>query len=512
MAACPNNKIDSNDTGLRFAIEKCLKVLPSVGATPPDPADPVWYALEPNSYGDMGATITTVARNPINPSRQRQKGVVTDLEAAASFQMDLTSDNHLRMLQGFCFALPRERPATQPLNGTAVLVTGVTAVDGYLVNDSFASQIEVGDIIFAQGFSVAANNGPKVVTATAAGEVLAAGLVAEPAPPASATLRTVGFQFAVGELAVTTPGGDYPRLTATTTDLTALGITPGEWVYVGGDATVTHFTNNQGYARVDEITAGYITLGKTSWTPVAEAGGAKTIQMFLGTVIKNEEDPDLIVETPFQFERTLGRDADGPMSQYIEGSIANELTVNVAQADKITSEMSFVACDGKTRSGLDGLKAGTRPALVKSDAYNTSSDIRRLAFSIVDDLEPLFVYATDLSIVINNNASGAKALGVLGNFAINIGMFDVSGSVTAYFQDVRAVNAVRDNADVTMDLILAKSNTGMAWDIPLLALGNGMLAVEQDQAITVPLDTMAAQSIFGHTLLYVNFPYLPNAA
>ena len=512
MAACPTNKIDSNDTGLRFAIEKCLKVLPSVSAVPPDPADPVWYPLEPNSYGDMGTTVTTVARNPINPSRQRQKGVVTDLEASASFQMDLTSDNHLRMLQGFSFALARERPTTKPLNSAAVAITGVTVVDGYLMNDSFAGQVEVGDLLFAQGFTSAANNGLKVVTGTDTGEVLAAGLAAEAAPPTDAQLRVVGFQFPAGDLAVTTPVGDLPRLTAATIDLTTLGITPGEWIYVGGDATITHFTNNQGFARVDEITAGYMVLGKTSWTPAAEAGGVKTLQLFFGTVIKNEEDPNLIVETSFQFERTLGNDGDGVMSQYIEGCIANELTLNVAQADKITSDMSFIACDGKTRSGAEGLKAGTRPSLVKSDAYNTSSDVRRLAFSIAGESAPLFVYATDLTITINNNASGAKAIGTIGNFAINVGMFDVGGSVTAYFQDVRAINAVRDNEDITMDLILAKNNVGMAWDIPLLALGNGMLSVEQDQAITVPLDTMAAQSTFGHTLLYVHFPYLPNVA
>ena len=101
---------------------------------------------------------------------------------------------------------------------------------------------------------------------------------------------------------------------------------------------------------------------------------------------------------------------------------------------------------------------------------------------------------------------------MLGNFDINIGVFDVGGSVTAYFQDVRAVNAVRDNEDVSMDLIMVKNNMGIVWDVPLMALGNGMVAVEQDQAITVPLDTMAAQSSVGHTLMYVNFPYLPNAA
>ena len=46
----------------------------------------------------------------------------------------------------------------------------------------------------------------------------------------------------------------------------------------------------------------------------------------------------------------------------------------------------------------------------------------------------------------------------------------------------------------------------------LLALGNGRLAVEQDQPITLPLDTSAAESKFGNTLLIQIFPYLPNSA
>ena len=509
--ACPTYKIDSNDTGLRFAIEKCLKELPSVGATPPDPADPVWFPLEPNSYGDMGASITTVARNPINPSRQRQKGVVTDLEASASFQTDLTARNHLYFLQSYMFAQAREKPTTEPLNAAKVSITGVTAVDGYLMNNSFASQVSVNDIVLAEGFAVSANNGLKVVTAVDVGEVLVAGLSAEPAPPAAAKLTVVGFQGATADIAVNVTGG-VVTLTSVALNFTTLGLVAGEWIYLGGDALANRFNNNVGFARVDAISANTLTLGKTSWTAVTEAGTGKNIQIFLGTVIRNEDDPNLITRQSVQFERTLGEDADGVMSQYVIGCVANELTLNVPQAEKITAELAFVACDAVARTGLQGLKAGTRPALVTADAFNTSSDVRRIAFSIHGDTNPLFVYATDMTLTINNNASGAKAIGTLGNFDINVGVFDVSGSVTAYFQDVRAVNAVRDNADVTMDLILVKNNMGLVWDIPLMALGNGMVAVEQDQAITVPLDTMAAQSSFGHTLLYVNFPYLPNAA
>jgi hypothetical protein len=38
------------------------------------------------------------------------------------------------------------------------------------------------------------------------------------------------------------------------------------------------------------------------------------------------------------------------------------------------------------------------------------------------------------------------------------------------------------------------------------------LNVEQDQAIQLPLETNAAESSFGHTLLFQSFPYLPNSA
>lgn len=472
--------------------------------------DPIWHPTEPNSYGDMGASVTTVARNPINPSRQRQKGVVTDLEAQASYTMDLTGNNHLLMWQGFMFSHAREKPTTAPLNDQPILITGVTTGDGYVMDDAFASQVAVGDLVYAEGFSTPANNGLKLVTGVSAGEVLFAGAANEASPPATASLTVVGLQAGSGDLAIVVSGGEV-RLTSSTLNLTTLGLLAGEWIYVGGDASSTAFAL-RGFARVDVITANYLVLGKTSWTAVSDPGTSKTIRLFLGTVIRNEEDPDDIIRSTFQFERTLGEDADGMMSQYISGAVANELTLNIPQAEKITAEMGFVACDGVARTGLEGLKAGTRPALEQSDAFNTSSDVRRIAFSIVGESAPLFVYATDLTMTINNNASGAKAIGVLGNFDINIGVFDVGGSVTAYFQDIRAVNAVRENADVTMDLIVVKNNMGLVWDVPLMALGNGMISVEQDAAITVPLDTMAAQSSFGHTLLYVNFPYLPNAA
>lgn len=496
MAECPKFKIDSNDTGLRFAEEECLKQLP---------ASPVWYAQEPDSYGDFGATTTTVARNPISPSRQRKKGVVTDKEASASYTTDFTSNNHQHLLQGFMFAAARHKATTTPIGLPAVPVTAVNTTDGYVMASATAETFKVGMLVLASGFASAANNGLKVVTEADTGGVLVAGVAAEPAPPAGASLQCVGFEGGAYSITVS---GDVVKLVGT--NLNTLGIIPGEWIIVGGDATNTSFVNNKGFARVDAISATELTFGKVSWTPQAEAGTGKTIRLFTGVVIKNESDPSLIRRYSYQFERTLGTDADGTMSQYVEGAVANELTLTVEAADKATMELSFVGCDSTARSGAEGLKGGSRPALVTADAINSSSNVKRLAFSRVGDPKPLMAYSTDMELTISNNASGAKAITVLGNFDINVGTFDVGGSNTGYFQDVRALNAVNDNDDCTMDIIMASNHTAMVFDVPLLALGNGMLAVEKDQAITVPLDNVAGESQFGHTLLYVYFPYTPS--
>lgn len=509
MADCPSYKIDSNITGLRYAVEECLKQLP---------ASPVWYPLEPNSYGDFGAKITTVARNPINPSRQKRKGVVTDLEASGAFPMDLTQNEHTRLMQGFLFAAAREKATSAALNTPLVPVTAISAADkSYAIDDATADLFKAGDLILASGFTNVSNNGLKTGGTMVTDEVVVTDtLVDEASPPATAFLQTVGFQFPSADVQITM-NGNLPRLVSSATNLTTLGLIPGEWIYLGGDAAATTFSTNKGFARIGTISATTIQFDKVNWAaPAAEMGTGKTIRIFFGTVIRNEEDPDLVVRTTYQLERTLGADADGTMSQYVTGAVANELTLDMKQADKITLDLAFVGCDAESRSGATGLKSGARPALQSGDAFNTTSHLKRVAIGIVDPTkaapDPLFAYCTDASLKIANGVTGNKALGILGNFDTSAGVFDVSGSLTAYFQTVDAIQAVRDNADITMDFLLVDGNHGIAIDVPLLSLGNGLPAVEQDKPITIPLDTMAAQSSFGHTLLYVNFPYLPNAA
>lgn len=500
------NKIDSNVTGLRYAEEASLRTLPG---------SPMFHPLEPNSYSDFGGQISTIARNPINPSRQRKKGVTTDLDASGGFNQDLTLNNTTRLLQGFFFADIREKKTTAPLNGTATAITGVTSADTYAAGTGLTG-FAAGALVLATGFGVTANNGLKSVSSasTATALVVNEPLEDEASPPAAAKVGTVGFEFSEGEVGIALNGA-MVRLVSSGTDLTTLGLIPGEWVFLGGDSASARFENNSGFARIGTLTGTYLEFDKVSWTPQVEAAGTKEIRIFFGAVLKNEDDPSLIKRRTYHVERTLGQDETGTMSEYLVGAVPNEMTLNIAQADKVNIDLSFVAVDNEQRTGQQGVKAGTRPALDPADAFNTSSDFARIKMASVTDNaapQPLFAFATDMTLTINNNVTPNKAIGVLGAFDTSAGTFEVGGSLTAYFADVTAAQAVRNNEDITLDIIMLKRNAGMLFDIPLLSLGDGRLTVEQDQAITIPLENNAAESKFNHTLLFQSFAYLPNLA
>lgn len=520
----PSNKIDSNFTGLRVAEEAPGYIGYLPGETHPDDGvlpggSPVWKEMEPNSYSDFGGQITTVARTPITASRQRSKGVTTDLDASAGFQIDFTQDNIVDLLPGFFFAEWRKGAtpvATVPVEVTSTTVFG-GAADSYF--DGIDTQFDVGDIVFSSGFTNDANNGAFLVSNVSTPDQVTVTNLAGAAPGlaveannANVKFRKAGHQFASAGLSIDV-SGPYPRIVSanpSVDDFVAMGLIAGQWIYIGGDTTATQFANanNNGFARIREVDFEFISFDKTQNTMTTDAGTGKTIQLFFPDMIKNENDPDLIVTKSYQMERSLSSAG----YEYVKGAVPNTLAFNVATADKINVDMAFVATDHEPR---ETRKTGSFPTIATSPtAFNTSSDFSRIRTAEQGvSAAPLFAFITDLTLNINNNVSPAKAVGVLGAFDVNVGDFVVEGNITAYFSDVDAVLAVRNNADVTVDFALAKENAGWVFDIPLLTLGEGRLNVEKDAPITLPVSIAGAKDpTLLTTLIACYFNYLPDAA
>lgn len=509
------NKIDSNITGLAYAEEAVLGSLPGENG---NPGSPVWNRLNPNSYNDFGGEVITVAPNPINPSRQRRKGVTTDLNASGGINHNFTFSNLRDLMQGLMFADEREKGYEEP---TAVTVG---ANDVYAVAST--TGFLVGSLIKGQGFTNAANNALNSVVAVVADtSVEVATLTAEASPPTGANIRVVGFEGASADLDVDNTG-TLPAITSTVLDFTTLGLVPGQWIFVGGDTAGDQFANaaNNGFKRIRTIAANRLTIDKSDAAMVTETGTGLTIRLFFGDVIRNETGA-LIKRRSYNIERTLGApDSALPaqiQSEVLIGAVPNEFTLNIPSADLLNADLTFVATDNAQRDGATGPKQTSvqEPAVAKE--YNTSSDVTRIRLSTVSSVSAaptaLFAFITEGSISINNNVTPNKAVGVLGAFDVTAGTFTVSGSLTAYFADVAATQAVRNNSDVTLDIGFARDNQGVIFDLPLIALGDGRLSVEVDQPITLPLTTDAAsgQDVdenLDHTMLITYFNYLPNAA
>lgn len=509
------NKIDSNATGLRIAEETSFKVLPGT---------PDWNPFEPNSYSDFGGQVTTTPRNPINDSRQLKKGPTTDLDAQGGFNSDLTQINMQSLLQGFFFA--DLRPKGEEL---------VTAVDIDAGNPDEYQVAEtagffVDDLIEGQNFTNAANNTVNVVEAIVVDtsvEVATGLLVDEAGPPSDAQIVVIGHEFIVATVDVDV-SNPLPRLVRAsgTKDFTELGIIPGEWIFVGGDGAAENFVDpaNNGFKRVRAVAASYIEIDKSDLTMVVETGTGLDIRVFLGRVLKNELST-LITRRTYQLERSLGAPDDASPAQiqaeYVEGAVPGQATFNIPNSSKLTLDLAFTAGDSSTIDGPTSLKTGNRPTLVEADAFNTSSDFSRINLSQVvtgdEAPTPLFAFALELTVTINNNLSPDKAVGTLGAFDVTAGSFQVGGTINAYFADVASIDAVRNNENITLDLIMVKENAGIALDLPLITLGDGRPNVQQDQAIQLPLQMDAAtaaliDSTLNHTALMVFFDYLPDAA
>lgn len=513
--------VDSNITGLAIAEELSLKLLPG---TLGDESAAAWFDLEPNSYADFGATFKSVARETINATRQRLKGTTTDEDAKAGFNVDLTQRNLTRALQGFFFADAFEKPATKPLNGAQVVITAVTTGPNTFTAATGLAGFKVGSLVKSKGFGNSGNNRVSRLSAVAAGVLTTLdALIAEGGPPAMAELETVGFRCAAGDLHIAIAGANV-NLSSTALDFTTLALHVGEWIFLGGDTALTRFVTsaganvNVGFGRVLSIAAHLLVLDLTSFTPAADAdgGGLQTVDIYFGKNIQNANTPGLVKRRTYQLERTMGNDGVGTQAEYLVGVDADQLTLNLPIASKVSLDLTFIGLDVQERSGTTGPKAGTHSGLPGEAPFNTSHDIYLSRLAIVDPTTlnplPLYGFASDIKLILNNGASANKALGVIGGFGLSEGDFKVSGTLVAYFSTIAAINAIRNNLDVCLQTIFAKANAGQVWDVPLLTLGGGNSKVVKDKPIMVDLTQDAAKAVGGYTMGVTIFEYLPTVA
>lgn len=517
-------RVLTNNVSLAYTIETALG---TAGTT--------WFLLEPNSINNFGANISTVARSPISPNRQRRKGVVTDLDSAVEFEHDLTLSAFLDFIEGFCFATAVNADVVQSVSN----VDGtndefdVSALSAAVAGKLEFSTTEFATLIYARGFTNAINNGLHQLDADVMTAATAVGVttnLVDETPPANAQIELAGLRLlnASTDFAVA-----YSGTTLTITeqgtivgfDWADYGLTVGQLVHIGspdGSGGVQNALQDSvaddtyGYARVTAIAAQVLTLDKADTTlQVASPTSDATVDILFGQFIRNVAvTSSEYLERSFQFEVTwdnLDGSSGNDEYEYAIGNYCNQATFNLPLTDKAVVTFGFVGTDTESpvtnASRKSGASSATSP--VSTAAFNTSSDIARLRLQDVDE-SGLSTYFKSLSLTLNNNVSPEKVLGTLGAAFINTGNFEVDIEAQLVFTDGVVVNRIRDNTTVSMDFIIDNDDGAIAVDIPAMTLGGGGRDLPVNESVLINTTAQAFEDPTLGTSIGVSvFPIVP---
>lgn len=494
-------RVQTNNVSVAYCIETSLGV-----------AGNDWFLLEPNSFGDFGANITTVSRDPISKNRQRRKGTVTDLDSSVGYDEDLTLSSFRNFIEGFCFANGINRDVTQ-LVSTGAETTGDTYTGLTALTAAQADKFEIDTLIWVDGFVNAGNNGLKVLDADAATSATSLAVAENLVDESGATARIsfAGHRIgAVGTVTWTWDGGASTGTLAETgigTALAALGLTVGQIVHIGsvaslGGAIQNAFENSSandmyGYARVKTINANDVVFDRVDaalqFTDATDP--ATPVDIVFGEFIRNvATDASDYLERSFQFEQEFPNLGSGgsDMYGYSLGNFANTMAITVPITNKATVAFGFIGTDTEnpTASRKTGASAATEPT--QTDAFNTSADVARLRVADVDE-SGLSTDFKSLTITLNNNVTPEKVIAQLGARFMNAGNFEVDIEATLLFSEAAVVNRIRENTTVMLDVILRNDDGIIAVDLPSVTLGGGTRQFPVNESVTIDITAQAFQ-------------------
>lgn len=506
------NRINSNVTFTAYAWEQVQGLEPPVGD---------YRTLDLNTYSDAGASYENTTRAVMTGDRQLLKGAQTSKEASFGYNIDNTILNTLPQVAAFMFNKPKEQPNTRSIVAGSVFNPSyggtITSFDGSVI------VVSAGGAVFKAGDLVVIEDGinnrvPLQVSAATATEINVTKLNADDAIAPLGTVadrRVTKVGFIAGGAVTLASTAASATLTLAAGSWLDQGIVAGEWIFVGGDDAASRFAATDAfYARVSAVTATVLTLDNTT-RALPSNDTCAALQVFVGTMCVNGKTMATATHS-----RYLGVDPDGKhMREVMTGCMANEMAINTNEKSFVTQDFTYIAMDALYPLLTDveeaAILARTLPP-VNSEVINTSTDVVRQRMAVYKvasmNTAEIHSFVQELNLSVTNNLTEDTAQGHIGNVGTTAGDFTVTGTATLYFNSTAALNAIRCNCTVGLDMIFARKNSGLVIDMPELSLSGDGVQVEKGSSIKLALDQNAFKNRFGFTMSYTAFHYLPDVA
>ena len=504
--------------------------------------------LEPNTLGTFGATISTIVRNPIQASRQRKKGTITDLDSSAEFEHDLGYDVVKRMMRGFMFARGANE-GLQDIKATALAVNGSDQITLTIPALAAGTNTKLAgtSLVWIDSSAIAGNNGLVSIrtapadqaTSLVLGSDLGAGSTAETTTDARVSL--CGTRIASSAATTCVWDADNNTLTiassgtAIGTQATTAGMQVGQLVHIGsiprhGGAIQNAFHKTgatgvadeiYGYGRVKSTSANSFVIDKVD-TTLKQTGtsaentdptddiSATAIDVIFGDFVRPQTAGSAnYLEQSYTFELlhpNLGDGSEGSTASsyvYSVGNFCNTLGLSLPLNDKATISFAFIGTDTRVPTTTRGSVPGS---LTRTEAMNTTNDIARLRLQELDE-DGISTDFKSLTFNINNNVSPEKVIANLGARFMNTGEFAISIETQLLFTDPGVLTAIRDNETVTMDFILKNNEGILGFDIPGMTLGDGSREYPENESVLVNITAETFEDpIFNSAFSFSTIP------
>lgn len=469
------------------------------------PATPAFKAQRVTSHS-LAINPQTTVSNEIRSDRQIADAILTAYnpsgQVGGEMSFIMLDDDLEEALQGTWLANPNIVVVTQATEISALSTTTAT------VASALGSPFKAGMLVLSTGFPTAANNNivSRVASSTTTTVVFpAASFTSEGAPiPVGATLRVVGFMGASGDLVLDVTGGNH--MTSTLLDFTTLGLQPGMWLKLGGTAAGNQFATavDNDFVRVSVIAATKLTFDRVPASFAADAGTAKTVQVFMG---------DFLTNASTKRSNTIERQYldQSPVSyELLNGMVLDKMSMVIRAAQIATFTKDYMGNSGSI--GTVRTAGATDVAAPTNDVLNASSNVGRLGFDGSAVGSPN--YCLEAQWTLNNNLRRQLGVGQIGAVGIGDGEFAASGTLNFYFGDKTVLDKIMNNTLTSFDCRVGRTdsnNESYVFDFPSIKLVSGSPTVSGKNAdVMIAAGFQAIKdNTYGYTTSCSRFFYLP---
>jgi len=455
------------------------------GVSPAGSVTPSNYQTLCTVDNSLNKNVTFVQDDCIRSDRQTDHSLLTaqTIEGDISFNLSfLTFDEEFEGL----FMDAWSRMPTDDNNGVAdSAITQVTdSTDTFAVDDGGIGYV-ANHLIRTTGFADAENNDVFEISSIATNDILVAGtptLVDDATPAATARLSVVGFAGASGDIeAVDVVSDGYIGLKSTILDFTTLGLSPGQWIKVGGALIGEQFVNEatvNDFARIVSITATEIVLDEVPATWADDDGAGKTIRVWIADTLKNG-----VTRKSFSYEREFSDQVGDKYQQYTGMEIATG-SLNFPSDEKITGSFGFMGSNAAFSA--TSLETGTPLPGLGNQPLTTTSNLGSVMEAGATITGPNWIQSMDISIA--NNLRDIRAVGNLPSVSIGVGSLDVTGNITLYYGDSTMLAKYQSAEATSISFRTELNNQAYVFSMPRIIFESGNSDITgKDTDVTTPL-------------------------